>query len=138
MKNVPSGRNFLFGAGYYALSTKHYLEKQGIRFDGVIVTKKNCDIFDGTPVFEPDEVSGCSSDCCVFFALGEKFHCEVEKMLRSYGFDNFVKYSDDELCQHYYAENNLERILIERYKGKLPARLDKPKSWNRILVILLD
>lgn len=45
----------------------------------MIVTKKKCSIFDETPVFEPDEVSGYASDCCIFFALGEKYHCEVEQ-----------------------------------------------------------
>ena len=138
MKSVPSGRNYLFGAGHFALSTKHYLEKQGIRFDGVIVTKKKYNIFDGIPVFEPDEVSSYSPDCCVFFALGEKYHCEVERMLQPYGFDNFVKFSDDELQQHYYEENNLKQILEAKYGENLPEKLERLNLWDRILIIRLD
>lgn len=83
-------------------------------------------------------MSGYASDCCIFFALGEKYHCEVEQKLYLYGFDNFIKYSDDELEQHYYEENNLKQILEEHYGVKLPEKLERPKSWDRILIIRLD
>lgn len=131
-------KNYLFGTGHYALPMKWYLESRGIHFQGVVVTHKNENYFDGTPVYEPREIVFEPGECRFFLAVSEKFHAEIEQTMKACGYNNLVKYIDEELDIHFQKANNIKEILIKQYERFLPLKTKEIKSWNRILIIRLD
>ncbi len=129
---------FLFGTGKMALPMKRYVEDCGITVQGMLVSLKTETVFDGTPVFMPDEIQRAPEDCGIVLALSSRYHEEVRGILTAKGFNHLFK-CDDKQLQLYLKELNMVSLTrLQPYSAYMPRKQEMPSSWGHILIIRLD
>ena len=129
---------FLFGTGKMALPLKRYLEKCGIKFQGMIVSEKNENTFDGISVYEPGEIVYDLEDCGIILALLSKSHKDVLSFLREYGFKHFLQFDDEQLRKYFWEFNTFNVEKLKKYSSYIPKKQEMPLYWGHVLVIRLD
>ena len=89
---------WIYGAGVIGNIAVDCLQRSNIRvIDGIVVThkKSNCVDVKGIPVFSMDEIATPSDQTLFIIAVSEKYQCEIQTILESKGYTNYLLWNKD-------------------------------------------
>lgn len=129
---------FLFGTGKMALPLKRHIEDCGVNVRGMVVSIKKDEVFDGTPIFTPDEIKCAPENCGIVLALSAKYHEEVSRILADNGFRHIFKCDDEHLKKYLEEFNTFSLASVQSYPEFIPMKQEAPSSWGYVLIIRLD
>lgn len=90
LKEKNAGALLIYGNGNYATLTKAYLQKNGIRYDGIIVSDGQ-DIQDSIGVWHISDAPFKLSQATIIVSLHQKWESEVMSILEKHGCKSIIK-----------------------------------------------
>lgn len=130
---------YLYGAGTYAMHMQEFLRGESLEIDGYIVSNKDHTgknvLFD-IPIYTIDEINYPSNSCGIILALSEKYHQDVNRVLKEYGFSNVFFIPDNDLKIIKQNIDMLSLDTIEAYRTEKSINNDVNKE--NILIVRMD
>lgn len=115
---IKNKKILIYGAHLVAIEVYREISHHGYskQIIGFAVTDKadNPLILEGKSVRQIDEYSNDSTDCVVFIAMPAKFHDEVERVARGYGFSRFIRMSLETMSE---IKGSRIKKLLENLNG---------------------